>query len=234
MRIDVLTLFPRMFEGFLTESILGKAIEAKTVEVNIIDFREYSDNKHHKVDDSPFGGGAGMVLNIQPIHSALTNIKGYKEALKIMVSPQGETLKQEKAYSLSNEKHIIILCGHYEGYDERIRDYFDIEISIGDYVLTGGELAAMVLIDSVTRVIPSVIGKDESHLNDSFSNILLEHPHYTRPRDFEGKKVPDILVSGDHKKIEKWRLEQSIKRTKTRRPDLFDAYENQLKESKDK
>lgn len=221
MRIDVLTLFPKMFKGFLEESIMARAINNQLVEVNLIDFREFSKNKHKKVDDYPYGGGAGMVLTVQPVYDALISIDGYEDALKIMVSPQGETFSQKKAYELSTNNHIIILCGHYEGYDERIRDYFDCELSIGDYVLTGGELAAMVLIDSITRVKPNVINKDESHLNDSFSNDLLEHPHYTRPRDFMGKTVPEVLLNGNHAHIEKWRYEESLKRTKNRREDLY-------------
>lgn len=224
MRIDVLTLFPKMFDGFLSESIMGKAIENKLVEINIINFREFSKNKHKKVDDSPYGGGAGMVLSVVPVYEALISIKGYEEALKIIVTPQGVTFKQETAYELSSTSHIIILCGHYEGFDERIRDLFDMEISIGDFVLTGGEIAAMALIDAITRVIPNVISKNESHLNDSFSNNLLEHPHYTRPSEFMGKKVPDVLVSGNHKLIEEWRKNESIKRTKERRKDLYDKF----------
>ncbi len=224
MRIDVLTLFPNMFTGFLNESIMGRAIDNNLVEVNLIDFREFSNSKHKKVDDYPFGGGAGMVLQVQPVYDALISIDGYEKALKILVSPQGETFAQKKAYELSSNEHIIILCGHYEGYDERIRDYFDLEISIGDYVLTGGELAAMVLIDSVTRVKPKVINKDESHLNDSFSNDLLEHPHYTRPREFNGKKVPEVLLNGNHEHIKKWRHEESLKRTKERRKDLYNKH----------
>lgn len=224
MRIDVLTLFPNMFTGFLEESIMARAINNNLVEVNLIDFREFSKSKHKKVDDYPFGGGAGMVLQVQPVYDALISINGYQEALKILVSPQGETFSQKKAYDLSNNNHIIILCGHYEGYDERIRDYFDLELSIGDYVLTGGELAAMVLIDSITRVKPNVINKDESHLNDSFSNDLLEHPHYTRPRVFMGKEVPEVLLNGNHAHIEKWRYEQSLMRTKQRRKDLYDKH----------
>jgi len=224
MRIDVLTLFPNMFTGFLNESIMARAIKNELVEVNLIDFREFSTNKHKKVDDYPYGGGAGMVLQVQPVYDALVSIEGYREALKILVSPQGETFSQKKAYELSEISHIIILCGHYEGYDERIRDYFDLEISIGDYVLTGGELAAMVLIDSITRVQPQVINKDESHLNDSFSNDLLEHPHYTRPREFDGKVVPEVLVNGNHELINKWRYEASLKRTKKRRLDLFEKH----------
>jgi len=232
MRIDVLTLFPKMFEGFLNESIMARAINNKLVKVNLVDFREFSNSKHKKVDDYPFGGGAGMVLQVQPVYDALTSIDGYQEALKILVSPQGKPFKQQIAYDLSKTDNIIIMCGHYEGYDERIRDYFDIEISLGDYVLTGGELAAMVLIDSITRVIPDVINKDESHLNDSFSNNLLEHPHYTRPREFMGKTVPEVLLNGNHAHIEKWRLEQSIKRTKERRGDLYKLYLEEGKNEK--
>ena len=181
LKIDVLTLFPNMFTGFLEESILKRAQENELIHIRLIDFREFSTSKHKKVDDYPFGGGAGMVLQVQPVYDALHSIEGYEKALKIIVSPQGKPFVQKDAYELSKIEHIIILCGHYEGYDERIRSYFDLELSIGDYVLTGGELAAMVLVDAITRVIPDVIGKDESHLNDSFSNDLLEHPHYTRP-----------------------------------------------------
>ncbi len=224
MKIDILTLFPKMFEGFLSESIMARAISNKLVDINLIDFREFSNSKHKKVDDYPFGGGAGMVLQVQPVYDALMSINGHENALKILVSPQGETFVQKKAYELSTTKHIIIMCGHYEGYDERIRDYFDLEISIGDYVLTGGELAAMVLVDSITRVIPNVISKDDSHIHDSFNNSLLEHPHYTRPREFQGKTVPEVLLNGNHAHIEKWRKEQSIKRTKERRMDLYNQY----------
>lgn len=230
MRIDVLTLFPEIFKGFINESILKRAINNKLVEINLHDFREYSNSKHKKVDDYPYGGGAGMVLNVQPVYDCLTSIKGYEDALKIIVSPQGETFAQPKAYELSTKEHIIILCGHYEGYDERIRDYFDYEVSIGDYVLTGGELAAMVLIDSITRVIPDVINKDESHINDSFNNNLLEHPHYTRPREFEGKSVPEVLLNGHHKNITAWRLEKSIEKTKRIRPDLYQKYKEENNE----
>ncbi len=225
MKIDVLTLFPEMFTGFLKESILGKAILNNIIEINLINYRDFSQDKHQSVDDSPYGGGAGMVLTVQPVYDALISIEGYKDALKILVSPQGDIFKQEKAYELSKEKHIIILCGHYEGYDERIRDLFDLELSIGDYVLTGGEIASMVLIDAITRVIPSVISKTESHIFDSFHNNLLEHPHYTRPSEFQGKKVPDVLISGNHKLIEEWRKKEAIKRTKERRMDLYKKYQ---------
>ena len=222
VKIDVLTLFPNMFTGFLNESIMGRAIKNQLVEVNLIDFREFSNNKHKKVDDYPFGGGAGMVLQVQPIYDALLSIPGYKEALKILVSPQGETFSQRKAYELSNQDHIIILCGHYEGYDERIRSYFDLEISIGDYVLTGGELAAAIVTDSIVRLIPGVISDETSALTDSFQDNLLAPPVYTRPADYNGWIVPDVLLSGNFKEIEKWQMEQSIERTKRLRPDLLD------------
>lgn len=224
MRIDVLTLFPKMFEGFITESIMARAIKNDLVTINLVDYRLFSNSKHKKVDDYPFGGGAGMVLQVQPVVDALRSIDGYQDALKIMVSPQGKTFNQPTSYELSKVEHIIILCGHYEGYDERIRDYFDLELSIGDYVLTGGEIASMVLIDAITRVIPTVINKDESHINDSFNNDLLEHPHYTRPRVYEGKEVPEVLVNGNHKLIDQWRLEKSLEKTKRVRKDLFDKY----------
>jgi len=226
MRIDILTLFPQMFTGVLSESILARAINNDIANINVIDFRTFSTNTHHKVDDYPFGGGAGMVLQVQPVHDALKSIDGYEDALKILMTPQGEPFKQEKAYALSKVDHIIILCGHYEGYDERIRHYFDEEISIGDFVLTGGEIAAMAIVDSVVRVIDGTIGKAESHHNDSFNNILLEHPHYTRPRVYDEMEVPEVLLNGHHKKINEWRHEMSLKRTKERRPDLYKKYMN--------
>lgn len=232
MKIDILTLFPKMFDGFISESIMARAIENKIVDINIINFREFSTNNHKKVDDSPYGGGAGMVLGIQSVYDALVSIPGYLDALKIMVTPQGKTFDQKTAYELCDKNHIIILCGHYEGFDERIRDLFDIEISIGDYVLTGGELAAMVLVDAITRVIPNVINRNESHLNDSFSNDLLEHPHYTRPAEFMGKKVPEVLMNGNHKLIEEWRYNQSLKRTKERRKDLYKKHMDKLNKCK--
>jgi len=224
MRIDVLTLFPGMFGGFLNESIMYRARETGLLEVNLINFRDFSDNKHQKVDDYPYGGGAGMVLRVQPVHDALKSIPGYENALKILVSPQGTPFQQAKAYELAEVDHIIILCGHYEGYDERIRSYFDLELSIGDYVLTGGELAAMVLIDAISRLRPGVLNKEESHQNDSFGNLLLEHPHYTRPREYDGMTVPDVLLNGHHAQIEAWRKAQSIQKTKTVRPDLYQTY----------
>jgi len=224
MRIDVLTLFPRMFDNFLEETIVGRAVREGIVAINIIDFRVFSDNKHMKVDDTPFGGGAGMVLRVQPVVDALRSIEGYEDALKIIMTPQGDVLKQEMMADYKERDHLIILCGHYEGFDERIRPYFDLEVSIGDYVLTGGEIASMVLMDGVVRLLPDALNKEESHINDSFQDGLLEHPHYTRPRSYDGMDVPEVLFSGHHKRIEEWRHEESLKRTKKRRKDLYDAY----------
>lgn len=221
MRIDVLTLFPEMFTGFLSESIIKRAIDKKSLEVNLIDFREFSENKHRKVDDYPYGGGQGMVLRIEPIYKALQSIEGYEVALKVLMSPQGETLKQSKVEELSTIEHMIIICGHYEGFDERIRSLVDVEVSIGDYILTGGELGSMVLIDSVARLLDDVLGNELSHKEDSFSQGLLEGPQYTRPEEFEGMKVPEVLLSGHHKNIEEYRKFESIKRTYMRRPDLL-------------
>lgn len=224
MRIDVLTLFPGMFGGFLNESILYRARETGLVDVHLINFRDFSKDKHAKVDDTPYGGGAGMVLRVQPVHDALRSIPGYETALKILVSPQGKPLDQPLAYEYAEHDHLIILCGHYEGYDERIRSFFDVEVSIGDYVLTGGELAAMVLIDAITRLIPGVLNKEESHQHDSFHNLLLEHPHYTRPREYDGMAVPEVLFSGHHANIEAWRQEKAIEKTKAVRPDLYERH----------
>lgn len=219
MRIDILTLFPNMYEGFLTESIIKRAIDKKKVEVNIIDFRKYSKDPHHKVDDTPYGGGCGMVLTVQPIFDAIEDLKD-DNTVVIMLTPDGYTYKQEMAYKLSKEKHIILLCGHYEGFDERIRSIVDLEISVGDYILTGGELPSMIVTDSIIRLLDNVL-KEESHLNESFNNNLLDYPTYTKPRVYKGMAVPDILLSGDHKKIDEYRKEESIKRTKEKRPDLL-------------
>ena len=220
MIIDVLTLFPNMFDGILTESIIKRALENKKVEINIHNIRDYSKNKFKKVDDYAFGGGSGMVLMPQPIYDAINDLK--KENTKvIMLTPQGKTYNQKKAYELSLESHIILLCGHYEGFDERIRSFVDEEISVGDYILTGGEIPSMILIDSITRLIDGVIVED-SHLNDSFNNNLLDYPVYTKPVDFNGLKVPDVLLSGHHENIKKWRSEESLKRTKERRPDILE------------
>ena len=219
IRIDILTLFPSMFDGFLNESIINRAIKRNLVQINVINFRDYTLDPHGKVDDTPYGGGAGMVLTPQPIFDAVEDLKTENTKV-ILLTPDGKTYNQEMAYSYSKEEHIILICGHYEGFDERIRTLADSEISIGDYVLTGGEIPSMVITDSITRLIDGVIEK-ESHEYDSFNNNLLDYPTYTKPRDFRGMKVPDVLTSGNHKEIEKYRLEQQIIRTKDRRPDLL-------------
>lgn len=221
MKIDILTLFPEMFSGFLNSSIIKRAIDSGILEVNLIDFREYSTNKHRKVDDYPYGGGAGMLLSVEPIHKALGKLEGGK---RLLMSPQGVTLNHNLAKELSRNDHLVIVCGHYEGIDERVKSYIDLEVSIGDYVLTGGEISAMVVIDSVSRFIGS-LGNDESHENDSFSNGLLEYPQYTRPAEFNGMRVPDVLLSGNHEEIRKYRRFESLKRTYLQRPDLLGKIE---------
>lgn len=220
MRIDILTLFPEMVESFTRESIIKRAIDKKLIEVNIIDFRNYSRDSHKKVDDTPYGGGSGMVLMCQPIYDCIEDIKT-EDSKVIMLTPDGVTYKQGIAYDLSKEKHLILLCGHYEGFDERIRNIVDIEISIGDYVLTGGEYPAMVVADSIIRLVPGVI-EEESHLVDSFNDSLLDYETYTKPANFRGMKVPDILLSGDHKKIDEFRRNSRYNRTRERRPDLLE------------
>ena len=220
MKIDILTLFPHMFDGVFEESIIKRAVDTGKVEINLVNFREFSKDPHHKVDDTPYGGGAGMVLTCQPIFDCVKALK--KENSKvILLTPSGIPYKQEKAYSFSNEKHLIIICGHYEGFDERIKSICDFELSIGDYVLTGGEIPAMVLVDSIVRLLPGVI-EEESHIQDSFHNQLLDYPTYTKPRIYEGMEVPEVLLSGDHKKIEEYRQQESIRLTKENRPDLLD------------
>lgn len=220
MKIDILTLFPSMFDSVFEESILGRAIQNKQVDIHIHNIRDYSKDPHKKVDDYGFGGGKGMVLMPQPIYDAIQSVKT-KDSLVIMMTPQGIPYKQTIAYELSKKKHIILLCGHYEGFDERIRDMVDMEISIGDFILTGGEIASMAIIDSIVRLIPGVI-EEESHIQESFHNNLLDYPVYTKPVDFNGHKVPDVLLSGHHENIRKWRLEQSILKTQKRRPDLLE------------
>lgn len=231
MKIDILTLFPDMVEPVIDQSILHRAQEDGHVEIRVHDYREYSTDKHRSVDDYPYGGGAGMVLRVEPVVRALRDLDRKRNALRILMTPQGIPYSQARAKTLAKNDRIIILCGHYEGYDERIRDYFDVEISIGDYILTGGEIAAMVVVDSLVRLLPGVLNNEASAEEDSFSEGLLEYPHYTRPRVFEGKAVPDVLLSGDHGKIEVWRKEQALSRTKKRRPDLYERY---LKRRKDK
>lgn len=223
MQFDVLTLFPEMFEP-LNESIIGRAKEKGLININLINIRDFSKNKHKKVDDTPYGGGAGMVMMPDVVYDAYKSLDS-KDAKVIYMSPQGQKLNQKKVVELSKEKHIILLCGHYEGIDQRVIDEIvDEEISIGDYVLTGGELPAMIVIDSVSRYIEGVL-KDDSTKEESFSEGLLEYPQYTRPEIFNGKQVPEVLLSGHHENIDKWRREQSLINTRKKRPDLLENIE---------
>ncbi|HIR48419.1 MAG TPA: tRNA (guanosine(37)-N1)-methyltransferase TrmD [Candidatus Faecimonas gallistercoris] len=220
MKIDILTLFPEMFETIFSQSIIKRAIIEKKVEINIHNFRDFSTDPHHKVDDTPYGGGRGMVLTCQPIFDCVEKLKT-KESKVILLTPDGNVYKQQQAYELAKEKHLILICGHYEGFDDRIRSICDLEISIGDYILTGGELASMVITDSIVRLLPGVI-EEQSHQLESFNNNLLDYPTYTKPRVFKGMEVPAVLLSGNHKKIEEYRKLESIKKTKARRPDLLE------------
>lgn len=221
LKIDIMTLFPNMFDGAFSESIIKRAIDDNRVQINLVNFRDYTNDPHNKVDDTPYGGGAGMVLSCQPIFDCVNALKGENTKI-ILMTPDGVPYKQKIAYELSNLEHIIIICGHYEGFDDRIRSICDMEISIGDYILTGGEIPAMVLVDSITRLIPGVIN-ERSHIEDSFNdNFLLDYPTYTKPRVYNGMEVPEVLLSGDHKKIDEYRYNESLKRTKERRPDLLD------------
>ena len=225
MKIDYLTLFPEMYEGVLNHSIMKRAQDKNIVSFNTVNFRDYANNKHSQVDDYPYGGGQGMVLKPEPIFNALEDLDKTPDTRVILMCPQGEPFTQEKAESLSESEHIVFICGHYEGYDERIRtNCVTDEISIGDYVLTGGELASMTMTDAIVRLVPGVLGNQVSHEDDSFSSGLLEHPQYTRPADYQGMKVPDVLLSGNHANIDKWRHEQSLLRTLERRPDLLEQY----------
>ncbi len=228
MKIDILTLFPEMFTNVLNKSIIGRAQDNNILEINPINIRDYSNDKHKKVDDYPYGGGSGMVLMNQPIFDALRNISGENNSRIIYLTPKGQVFNQNLAKSLSQEEHLIFICGHYEGIDQRIIDYWVTdEISIGDYVLTGGEIPAMVLIDSISRLIPGVLSNEDSYKDESFYNGLLEYPHYTRPSIYEGIKVPEVLLSGNHKLIEEWRLKKALEITKHRRPDLFKSFINE-------
>ena len=224
MYFDILTLFPEIFPGPLGHSITGRAIENGLLEINAVDIRDFSQDKHNRVDDTPYGGGAGMVMQPGPIDRAYSSVteSRHEESKTIFFSPQGQQLDQPKVKELAKEPGLILLCGHYEGVDERIRqEIVDEEISIGDYVLTGGELPAMVLIDAVSRMLPGVIGTSTSAEEDSFYHGLLDYPHYTRPREYKGQEVPEVLLSGHHARIDRWRRKQSIKRTLLRRPDLL-------------
>ena len=220
MKIDILTLFPKMFEGILEESIIKRAIEKGIVEINIIDFREFSKLSNHQVDDTPYGGGSGMVLRCEPLVEAIESVKTMDSKVLLMC-PQGVPYKEKKAVELSKEKHLIFVCGHYEGYDERIRNFVDEEISIGDYVLTGGEIPAMAVMDSVIRLLPGVI-KEDSYLEDSFMNNRLDYPTYTKPATFRGLTVPEVLLSGDHARIKQWREEQALENAKKRSKDVLE------------
>lgn len=236
MYFDILTLFPEIFPGPLGQSITGRAIENGLLEINAIDIRDFSQDKHNRVDDTPYGGGAGMVMQPGPIERAYSSVieNRQQESKTIFFSPQGQRLDQPKVKELAEEPGLVLLCGHYEGVDERIRqEIVDEEISIGDYVLTGGELPAMVLIDAVSRMLPGVVGTRASAEEDSFYHGLLDYPHYTRPRKYKGQEVPDVLLSGHHARIDRWRCKQSLKRTLLRRPDLLaekdlTAEENEL------
>ncbi|WP_438714353.1 tRNA (guanosine(37)-N1)-methyltransferase TrmD [Enterococcus sp. AZ109] len=228
MRIDVLTLFPRMFEGPMGESIIGKAVEKDLLEINIHNFRDYSDNKHQQVDDYPYGGGAGMLLKVQPIYDSLKAIEaqtGDQRKRVILLDPAGKPFDQKMAEEFANEEQLVFICGHYEGYDERIRSMVTDEVSLGDYVLTGGELGAMVMIDATVRLLPEVLGNQTSAKTDSHSTGLLEHPQYTRPAEFNGMKVPEVLMNGNHRLIEEWQLKESLRRTYQRRPDMLEKLE---------
>lgn len=220
MKINILTLFPDMFDIF-SHSIMGRAMENNILDIKAIDIRDYTLNKHKKVDDAPYGGGAGMVIAPQPVVDALKAVKENNKGKVIFLGPRGKTFNQKLAGELAKEKELIFVCGHYEGIDERVYKYFDMEISLGDFVLTGGEMAAIPVIDSICRLIPGVLGKEESFQEESFYDGTLEYPQYTRPVEFEGDRVPDVLISGHHENIRKWRRKQSLLITKERRPDLF-------------
>jgi len=221
MKIDILTLFPGMF-SCLNESILGRAQEKNLLEINVVNIRDFSKDKHKKCDDAPFGGGAGMVMMAQPICDAFDSLDITEDSCRIYVSPKGKRLDQNLVKELAQKKHLVLLCGHYEGVDQRALDLnIDMEVSIGDYVLTGGEIPAMVIIDSVSRFVPEVLGSAQSAEDESFSDNLLEYPQYTRPQNFRGLEVPQILLSGNHGKIDEWRYNQKVEITKQKRPDLF-------------
>ena len=222
MKIDILTLFPNLFSGFISESIIKRALQNGNVQINLIDFRNYTTLNNNQVDDTAFGGGAGMVIMCDPIVRALEDIKTDDSHI-ILLDPKGKLYKQAKAKELANYKHLILICGHYEGIDERIRNFVDEVIGIGDYILTGGEIAAMVLTDSIVRLLPGVI-THESLESESFNNKLLDYPVYTKPREYRGYEVPEVLLSGDHKKIAEFRQNEALRLTKENRPDLLEKY----------
>ena len=229
MKVDVLTLFPGMFAGVMDESILRRAQEKRRLELTIRNLRDWTHDRHRTVDDEPYGGGPGMVLKPEPIFEAIEELAGETTQV-VMLSPQGQPFRQSKARELAGHEHLLMLCGAYEGFDERVRSLVNHELSIGDYVLTNGALPAMVVIDAVTRLLPGVLGDDSSSVEESFSENLLEYPQYTRPADFRGMKVPEVLLSGDHGAVEEWRQEQAVERTAQRRPDLLKERKENLKE----
>lgn len=234
MKFDIVTLFPELINSACSHSIISRALEKRIIEVNTINPRDFSKDKHKKVDDTPYGGGAGMVLMCQPYFDAFDSIQKEAETEIILLSPQGKTFNHQLSASLAKKKHIILMCGHYEGFDERIKTYTKAkEISIGDFVLTGGELPALCLIDSISRNIDGFLGKIESAQYDSFSDGLLEHPHYTKPREYNGLKVPDVLFSGNHSEINKWRRQQQLLATYKKRPDLFEKFKKNCDNNQD-
>lgn len=220
VKYDILTLFPEMFDIF-NHSIIGRAVNNGILEINTIDIREYTKDKHRKTDDYPYGGGAGMVMTPQPLIDCIRHVKESNKGKVIFLGPRGLSFNQESAKILSKESELVFVCGHYEGVDERVYKYFDLEISLGDFVLTGGEMACIPIVDSIARLIPGVLSNNESFLDESFYDGLLEYPQYTRPEEFEGERVPDVLLSGHHENIRKWRRKKSLKITELRRPDLF-------------
>lgn len=232
MKFDVLTLFPEMIDNYCSCSIIKRAQETGVVSINTVNPRDYAENKHRKVDDIPYGGGAGMVLMPQPVFSALDKVPKEKKYSIVMMTPQGKTFNHKIAQELSQKDQLIMICGHYEGFDERIREGIVnlVELSIGDFVMTGGEPAAICMIDAITRLLPNALGKEESATEDTFYNGLIEYPHYTRPSEYLGMEVPEVLRSGNHKNIEIWRQKQSLIRTYNRRPDLFDKYIQDFKQ----
>mgnify|MGYP000112014765 CR=1 FL=1 len=235
MKFDILTLFPEVIDSVLKESIIGRAQEKGILDINAVNIREFSKNKHKKADDYPYGGGGGMIMTAQPVYDAyLSIIKDIDYKPKVIyLSPQGRVLTQEVVKELSTKRHIVLLCGHYEGIDERIiEEIVDEEVSIGDYVLTGGELPAMVLIDSVSRLIPGVLSNEDSYSDESHYDGLLEYPHYTRPVEFNNRKVPDVLLSGHHANITRWRRKETLKRTCLKRPDLFEKFKPEKDDKK--
>lgn len=220
MKIDILTLFPEMFDVF-NHSIIGRAIKNNIIDINTFDIRDYTLDKHRKVDDYPYGGGAGMIMAAQPIVDSIKSVKLNNKGKVIFLGPRGKTFNQEMAKELSKEEELVFLCGHYEGIDERAYKYIDMEISLGDFVLTGGEMACIPIVDSICRMIPGVLSNSESCIHESFYDGLLEHPQYTRPENFRGERVPEVLISGHHENIRKWKRVQSLNITRIKRPDLF-------------